>query len=314
MTFLKRYKALIGLAAAFVLLAGGAHLAGWPGCAGGNCPITAIFGTSSAYAGPGCGAAKAEGSSCSATTNAQTASAKTCTKEECISKLMAEKKLTREQAEAAYAECSSMKASGKMASGSCCTSHGSAMTASATTTEAIPASAASGCSGHANASMAVATSADSKSVAADKETCIAKCMAEKGMTRAEAEACYSKCQSAKADGKSCAAGAGVNMIQTAAATDGKHSREACIDACIAKGMSRADAEAAATKCEAAGFHTAVATEMTGDKAATCPHAAKTAEAGAKGTCCSKAKGSASATTTTTETPAAATQTSSGGSN
>jgi hypothetical protein len=83
-----------------------------------------------------------------------------------------------------------------------------------------------------------------------------------------------------------------------------HSREACIDACIAKGMTKAEAEACAAKCGTAGFHTAAATQ-TGDSKAGCA-AMKTSSCAtaAKAGCCAKAKGSASATSTTT-TPAEA---------
>jgi len=286
MSFLKRYKMLIGLTAAVVLVGGGARLAGWSGC-GGSCPVTAIFGSSTAYAGPGCAASKAEGASCTGKTEATSASAKTCSKEDCILKLVKEKGMTREQAEVAYVAG--------------CAAHANATAASAT---------ASGCPGHANmTTAAVATTTETHSCAGDKEACIAKCMTEKGMTRAEAEACYAKCLTAKAEGKGCQGG-GVSMIQTAVATDGKpmHSREACIDACIAKGMTKAEASACAAKCGTAGFHTAAATQ-TGDSKSGCA-AMKTSSCAtaAKAGCCPKAKGSASATsttTTTTTTPAEA---------
>jgi len=170
----------------------------------------------------------------------------------------------------------------------------------------INASATSGCTGHANMmTAAVATSVDAKSCAGDKEACIAKCMAEKGMTREQAEACYAKCQTAKAEGKTAAGG--VNMIQSAVATDGTpvHSREACIDACVAKGMTKAQAEACADKCGTSGFHNASATQINDSKAGCA--AMKTSSscaASAKAGCCSKAKGSASATSTTTTTTTA----------
>jgi hypothetical protein len=230
MSFLKRYRSWIGMTAALALVIGGARLAGWSGC-GGSCPLTAVFGSSTAYAGPGCSASKAAG---------------------CATKTTQ---------------------------------------ASATTT--------SGCPGHANVTTAAATTTTA-TCTGDKEACIAKCMAEKGLTRAEAEACYAKCQTAKAEGKSCPGG-GVNMIQAAVATDGKpmHSREACIDACIAKGMTKAEAEACAAKCGTAGFHTAAATQ-TGDSKAGCPAMKTSCAAAAKAGCCAKAKGSAS--TTSSETP------------
>ena len=284
MSFLKRYKTVIGLTAVFALAAGGAHLAGMSGC-GGNCPISSILGSSTAYAGPGCAASKAEGSSCTGKTEATNASAKTCSKEDCILKLMKEKGMAREQAEAAYA--------------SGCAAHTNATAASATS---------SGCAAHANmTTAAVATSGSDKTCAGGKEACIAKCMAEKGMTRAEAEACYAKCQAAKADGKSCQGG-GVSMVQAAVATDGKpvHSREACIDACVAKGMSKAEAAACADKCGAAGFHNAAATQ-TGDSKEGCAAmkaSSSSCATAAKAGCCSKAKGSASTTATTTTTTAA----------
>jgi hypothetical protein len=97
-------------------------------------------------------------------------------------------------------------------------------------------------------------------------------MAEKGMTRAEAEACWASCQTKMAGGKACSKScsketcskscSGGGHIKTASATDGKHvhSREACIDACVAKGMSHTDAEAAADKCGNAGFHSAAAVQ------------------------------------------------------
>jgi hypothetical protein len=105
-------------------------------------------------------------------------------------------------------------------------------------------------------------------------------MAEKGLTREEAEKCWASCQAreakaqtaaaiqkadakdAKACSKACTAtcektcgGHGTAAIHSSDAKN-THSREACIDACVAKGMSRADAEAAADKCGKAGYHTA----------------------------------------------------------
>jgi hypothetical protein len=103
-------------------------------------------------------------------------------------------------------------------------------------------------------------------------------MAEKGLTRAEAEKCWAACQAGtqaavqtaqatdgKACSKSCTATCektcgGHGMTTSASATDAKHlhSREACIDACVARGMSRTDAEAAADQCASAGNHVATA--------------------------------------------------------
>ena len=51
-------------------------------------------------------------------------------------------------------------------------------------------------------------------------------------------------------------GHGATTTASADAAKHVHSREACIDACVAKGMSRADAEAAADKCGVAGNHPA----------------------------------------------------------
>ena len=289
MSFVKRNRTWIGLTAAFALVLGGAHLAGWSGC-GGNCPISAIFSSSTAYAGPGCcSASKAEGAACTGKTEATTASAKTCSKEECVVKLMKEKGLTRDQAETVYAaDCAAMKTEVSATAASGCSAHGAVSATAAS---------ASGCPYARMTTAAVATT-ETKSCSGDKEVCIAKCMAEKGLTRAEAEACYAKCQAAKAEGKSCP-GAGVNMIQAAVATDGTpiHSHAACVDACIAKGMTRDQAEACAAKCEAAGFHSASATQ-TGDTKSCCA-AMKASKTSGKAGCCSKSKGSASEAEATT---------------
>jgi hypothetical protein len=289
MSFVKRNRSWIGLTAAFALVLGGAHMAGWSGC-GGNCPISAIFGSSTAYAGPGCcSASKAEGAACTGKTEATTASAKTCSKEDCVVKLMKEKGLTRDQAETAYAvDCAAMKTEGSATAASGCSAHGAA---SATATSA------SGCP-YAKMTTAAVTTAATKSCSGDKEACIAKCMAEKGLTRAQAEACYDKCKASMAEGKACP-GAGVNMIQTAVATDGTpmHSREACVDACIAKGMTRVQAEACAAKCEATGCHSASATQI-GDTKSTCP-TMKASATSSKAGCCSKSKASASEAEATT---------------
>lgn len=124
------------------------------------------------------------------------------------------------------------------------------------------------------AEVTTASATDGKTC--DKETCIAKCMAEKGLTRAEAEACWTKCQ---ASGQSC--GGSVNIIKTADA--GEYSREAYIDACVAKGMDKTEAAKMA--------------DEKGLKSMNCPAAAKASTDGtAAGCCASKAK---TATTTST---------------
>lgn len=302
MSFLKRYKVLVGLTAVFALAIGGTQLMGGP-CSNGSCVLSSIFGSSTAYAGPGCSASasKAEGASCTGKMEASATSSASCSaacKEKCVAKLMKDKGLTREQAEASFA---------------------ADMSAKSTDATVSTAAATSGCAGHASVTTAaVATSVDAKTCAGGKEACIAKCMAEKGMTRAQAEECYAKCQTSKAEGKTCHSG-GVNMVQTAVASDGTplHSREACIDACVAKGMSKAQAEACADKCGASGFHSAAAIQSTDSKAAGCAGMKTSATAGKAG-CCAKAKGSASeasttapsatdAKTTTTEAPSGGTK-------
>ncbi|MEW5875222.1 MAG: hypothetical protein AB1752_08595 [Candidatus Zixiibacteriota bacterium] len=231
MSFLNRHKATVALSAAFVLIAGGAYLSGSVGC-GSSCALTSLFTVSDAVAGPGCSAeASKTGSACTGSATAKTANAeaaKSCDKDACISKLMAEKGLTRAQAEAAFAAtCTDTKKA-------------EVTTASAT--------GAACCASKANATTASATLTDAE----QKEACIAKCMAEKGFTREEAEKCYTINAAQKASGQESSCHAGVNMIQTANATEGKtHSREACIDACVAKGMTKAEAEACADKCR---FH------------------------------------------------------------
>jgi hypothetical protein len=132
------------------------------------------------------------------------------------------------------------------------------------------------------------------STCGDKEACIAKCMADKGLTRAEAEACYAKCQAgAKATNASATEGCSksctgsVNIIKTANA-EGQYSREAYIDACVAKGMTK---EAAVKAADEKGL-TSMASDKAGCASATKASATKTS-AGA-GCCANKAK---AATTT-----------------
>jgi hypothetical protein len=225
MSFLNRHKATIVLTTALVFVAGGTYFSGHFGC-GANCPLTSLFSSSVAQAGPGCAGADKAGAACTKTTTE--------------------------------------KASATTAGAGCCAK---ATQASATTANAGT------CTGDKTAHATLA-SADGKACKAeDKEACIAKCMAEKGMTRAEAEKCWAACQASmvqtaqatdsKACTKTCTATCtatcgGHGTAASAKTADAKHihSREACIDACIAKGMSRADAEAAADKCGLAGNHTA----------------------------------------------------------
>ncbi|GAB4316184.1 MAG: hypothetical protein Kow0074_04120 [Candidatus Zixiibacteriota bacterium] len=144
----------------------------------------------------------------------------------------------------------------------------------------------------AEATEATVTTATDAKACGDKEACIAKCMAEKGMTRAEAEACYAKCQAGKAttasatDGCAKTCTGSVNIIKTANATDGtpEYSREAYIDACMAKGMTK---EAASKAADEKGL-----TSMASDKAG-CASATK---ASAEGASCCASKAKASATT------------------
>jgi hypothetical protein len=64
-------------------------------------------------------------------------------------------------------------------------------------------------------------------------------MTEKGYSRAQAEECYAKCQSAKATQ--------ANVIEGSGFT-----RDSWIDAKVAGGMTRPEAEVAAAKAEASG--------------------------------------------------------------
>ena len=268
MSFLKSHRATIAVFATLALFVGVVHMTGgFSGC-GSSCPISALFAANNAYANPAC--AKTCSTPCDAKTKDAAATTpaasdpktcpmhaegKTCNKDECIKMLMS-KGMTKEQAEAAYAACHT----------------GSGVTtASATTESTCP---------HAMTTAAVATVTAGKSCG-DKETCIAKCMSEKGMTRAEAEACWAKCQAEKEEG-GCS-----HMVSTAAAveTSTVPSREACIDAMVAKGMSRVDAEAHMAKCEKEG--------MTAEAAAKCCDK----KSGEKG-CCAKHKTAESTTPST----------------
>ena len=225
MAFLNRHKATVVLTAALVLVAGGSYLSGQFDC-GSGCCLTSLFSPSVAQAGPGCADANKTGAACTKSTTEKT--------------------------------------SATTAGAGCCPK---ATQASATQANA------SGCAG-AMTAQATLTSAEGKTCKAeDKEACIAKCMAEKGYTRAEAEKCWAACQTglvqtaqatdSKACTKSCTATCaatcgshGTSTTIKAAEAKHMHSREACIDACVAKGMSRADAEAAAEKCAQAGNHVA----------------------------------------------------------
>jgi len=277
MSFLKRHQTSVAVVAALALFAGAAYMCQGPGC-GPNCPLSGLFSATTAYAGSGC-SAKATcpkaSAACDAASKASTQKAsadgkacckhpegKTCSKEECIKTLMSEKGMTREQAEAFYAA-------------NCQGQHGS-MTTAASATSTCP---------HSMTTAAVATETTGKTCG-DKETCIAKCMAEKGMTRAEAEACWKKCQVDKAEGKC------PHMIQTAAAieTTPVPSREACVDALVAKGMTREAAEAHVAMCEKEGM-TAEAAVQKAEGGHACPSA--------KPGCCAKR---AASTTTTTASP------------
>jgi hypothetical protein len=126
----------------------------------------------------------------------------------------------------------------------------------------------------------------------DKEACITKCMAEKGMSRAQAEECYAKCQSAKA-------------TQANVITGSEFTRDSWIDAKVASGLTRAEAEVAAAKAEAAGDVKFVS----GSNSSCCQAKATTASAGA-GCCASKA--SANTAKVEESTPATATTVSTGG--
>lgn len=258
MMFLKRHKTAVALVATFALVGGAAHFGGMT-CSG-PCAITSLFSTTTAYAGPGCSASKASaGASCDASSKASNVTAasatsadgKTCTKESCVKAIMAEKNISQAEAEAVYA---------KMVSDGSCHGEAKVMTASAGSGEcASKASAttasASGCSGEGKTTASFAGATEGKTCG-DKEACIAKCMAEKGYTRAQAEECYAKCQSAKA-------------TQANVISGSDFTRDSWIDAKVASGLTRAEAEVAAAKAEASGdvkFVTASASGCSASKA------------------------------------------------
>jgi hypothetical protein len=292
MSFLKRHQTSVAVVAALALFAGAAYVCQGPGC-GSNCPLSGLFSPTTAYAGPGCSAkatcpkasaacdaaSKASAQTAATATDGKTSckhpDGKTCgDKETCITKCMADKGMTRAEAEACWQKCQAGKSEGKC-------SH-TASTAEAIEIAPVP---------FMVSTAAVTTETAGKTCSktcGNKEACVAKCMAEKGMTRAEAEACWQRCQTDKAEGK-CS-----RMIQTAAAieTTPVPSREACVDALVAKGMTREAAEAHVAKCEKEGMTAEAAVQQTAGGHA-CPGAASSAKPG----CCAKR---AAATTATTE--------------
>jgi hypothetical protein len=115
-------------------------------------------------------------------------------------------------------------------------------------------------------------------------------MAEKGYSRAQAEECYAKCQSSKA-------------TQANVITGSDFTRDSWIDAKVASGLTRAEAEVAAAKAEASGdvkFVTASASGCSASKAS------------ATGGSCCASKGSATTAKVEETTPATATTISTGG--
>lgn len=333
MMFLKRHKTAVALVAMFALVGGAAHL-GSMNCSG-PCAITSLFSTTTAYAGPGCSASKASANgSCDASSKASNVTAasatsadgKECTKESCVKAIMAEKNISQAEAEVVYAKmkadghcegsakvmtasagsgecaskasvqtasasggCSASKANASLASSGECASKASATTASASGCSSSKANASLASSGEcASKASAMTASATEGKTCGDKEACIAKCMAEKGMSRAQAEECYAKCQSAKA-------------TQANVITGSEFTRDSWIDAKVASGLTRAEAEVAAAKAEASGdvkFVTASATGCSASKAS----------ASGAGCCASKASANtakveetAPATTTTVST-------------
>jgi len=324
MMFLKRHKTAVALVAMFAFVGGAAHFSGMT-CCSDSCAITSLFSTSTAYAGPGCSASKASaGASCDASSKASNVSAasatsadgKTCTKESCVNAIMAEKKISRTEAEAVYAKmvsdgschgdakvmtasagsgecaskssamtasasgCSASKTTASLASSSdaCCASKASATTASA-----------SGCTGEAKTTASFAGATEGKTCG-DKEACIAKCMAEKGYSRAQAEECYAKCQSAKA-------------TQANVITGSDFTRDSWIDAKVASGLTRAEAEVAAAKAEASGEVKFVTASASGCSAS---------KVGATGGSCCASKASANTAKVEETTPATAVTVSTGG--
>jgi hypothetical protein len=317
MSFLKKHKLTVALVAVLGLSAGAFHFTtgGCPLAGSEDCLLGSIFSATTAYAGVGCS------KTCDSDAKATTAAAKStdashCTKESCVKAIMAEKKVSQVEAEAIYAKmvsegscsgaakqasfasssgCSASKASVETASASgCSASKASIQTVSASGCSGHSASAqtasASGCSGSAKTTASFANATESKTCG-DKEACIAKCMAEKGLTRAEAEACYEKCQAAKATQ--------ANVIEGSGFT-----RESWIDAKVASGMTRSDAEVAAAKAEASGdvkFITASASGCSATKVS------------ATGSSCCASKASANTAAKVEETtPATATTVSTGG--
>ena len=143
--------------------------------------------------------------------------------------------------------------------------------------------------GHAKTTATLANATEGKTCG-DKEACITKCMAEKGMTRAQAEECYAKCQSAKA-------------TQANVITGSEFTRDSWIDAKVASGMVRAEAEVAAAKAEASGevkFVTASASGCSASKAS------------ATGGACCASKASANTAKVEETNPATAVTVSTGG--
>ncbi len=324
MSFLKNHKVAVALVAVVALVGGAAHFSGMACCGGGSCAISSMFTATTAYAGAGCSKACDASTKTNATAASATSTeAKHCTKEECVKAIMAEKKVSQVEAEAIYAKmaadgschgtsatqasfanasgCSASKASTETASASgCSASKASAQTASASGCTAAQAAAcaskgnattasASGCASEAKTTASFANATESKTCG-DKEACIAKCMAEKGYSRAQAEECYAKCQSAKA-------------TQANVITGSEFTRDSWIDAKVAGGMTRPEAEVAAAKAEASGevkFVTASASGCSASKAS------------ATGGACCASKASANTAKVEETTPATTATVSTGG--
>jgi len=305
MSFLKKNRLTVALVAVLGLSAGAFHFTtgGCPLAGSEDCLLTSIFSTSTAYAGAGCSKACDASTKTNATTASATSTdAKHCTKEECVKAIMAEKKVSQVEAEAVYAKMvadgschgTATQASFANASG-CSASKATAQTASASGCSASKTSAqtasASGCSGEAKTTASFANATESKTCG-DKEACIAKCMADKGYTRAEAEACYEKCQAAKA-------------TQANVITGSSFTRDSWIDAKVASGMTRPEAEVAAAKAEASGEVKFVNASASGCSAT---------KASATGGSCCASKASANTAKVEETTPATAATVSTGGSN
>lgn len=305
MMFLKRHKTAVALVATFALVGGAAHFGGMT-CSG-PCAITSLFSTTTAYAGPGCSASKTSaGASCDAsskTSNVTAASAtsadgKACTKESCVKAIMAEKNISQAEAEAVYAKMVSdgschgeAKVMTASAGSGDCASKASATTASTSGCSSSKANASHASSGEcASKSSVMTASATEGKTCGDKEACIAKCMAEKGYSRAQAEECYTKCQSAKATH--------ANVI-----TGSEFTRDSWIDAKVASGLTRAEAEVAAAKAEASGEVKFVNASASGCSAS---------KASASGAGCCASKASANSAKVEETTPPTATTVSTGG--